>query len=121
MAWVPCRKGTWRQAHHYGAPAAAISARFAATWVPGEPAPRETHAYHHPSHSSAASTADAQPPPGQHGAQMALPEDQYAVQELPAQGADEALANRVHPRSPDGGAQDSGTDGLEDGVERAGE
>jgi hypothetical protein len=26
---------------------------------------------------------------------MALPEDQHAVQELPAQGADEALADRV--------------------------
>ena len=39
---------------------------------------------------------------GQDGAQMALPEDQHAVQELPAQGADEALADRVHPRSLDG-------------------
>ena len=29
---------------------------------------------------------------GQDGAQMALPEDQHAVQELPAQGADEALS-----------------------------
>jgi hypothetical protein len=30
---------------------------------------------------------------------MALPEDQHAVQELTAQRADEALADRVHPRS----------------------
>ena len=29
---------------------------------------------------------------------MALPEDQLAVQELTAQGTDEALADRVHPR-----------------------
>ena len=35
---------------------------------------------------------------GQDGAQMALPEDQHAVQELPAQGADEALADRVGRR-----------------------
>ncbi len=28
---------------------------------------------------------------------MALPEDQHAVEELTAQGADEALADRVHP------------------------
>jgi hypothetical protein len=54
---------------------------------------------------------------GQDGAQMALPEDQHAVQELPAQGADEALADRVHPRSLDGGAHDPGADGPEDGVE----
>jgi hypothetical protein len=33
----------------------------------------------------------------QHGAQMAFPEDQHAVQELPAQGTDEALADRVAP------------------------
>ena len=30
---------------------------------------------------------------------MAFPEDQHAVQELPAQGTDEALADRVHPRA----------------------
>ncbi len=58
---------------------------------------------------------------GQDGAQMALPEDQHAVQELAAQGANEALADRVHPRSLDGGAQDSGAGGLEDGVERGSE
>ena len=49
---------------------------------------------------------------------MALPEDQHAVEELAAQGADEALADRVHPRSLDGGAQDPGAGGLEDGIER---
>src|ERR1035437_11050524 len=49
---------------------------------------------------------------------MALAKDQHPVQELTAQGADEALADRVHPRSPDGGAHDPGAGGLEDGVER---
>jgi hypothetical protein len=58
---------------------------------------------------------------GQDGTQMALPEDQHAVQELTAQRADEADADRVHPRSPDGGAQDLGAGGLEDGVERGSE
>ena len=58
---------------------------------------------------------------GQDGAQMALPEDQHAAQELTAQGADEALADRVHPRSLDGGAQDPGAGGLENGVERGSE
>jgi len=57
----------------------------------------------------------------QDGAQMALPEDQHAVQELPAQGADEALADRVHPRRLDGRAHDPGAGGLEDGVEGAGD
>ncbi len=33
----------------------------------------------------------------QHGAQMPFAEDQHAVQELPAQGADEPLAGRVVP------------------------
>jgi hypothetical protein len=58
---------------------------------------------------------------GQDGMQVGLPEDQHAVQDLPAQGADEALADRVHPRSLDRGAQDPGAGGLEDGVERGGE
>jgi hypothetical protein len=48
---------------------------------------------------------------------MALSEDQRAVQELTAQGADEALADRVHPRSLDGRAHEPGAVGLEDGVE----
>jgi hypothetical protein len=34
---------------------------------------------------------------GQDGAQVALAEDQHAIEEFPAQGADEALADRVGP------------------------
>ena len=34
---------------------------------------------------------------GQDGAQMPLAEDQHPVEEFPAQGADEALADRVGP------------------------
>jgi hypothetical protein len=52
---------------------------------------------------------------------MALPEDQHAVGKLSAQGADEAFADRVYPRSLDGGVQDSGAGGLEDDVERGSE
>ena len=48
-------------------------------------------------------------------------EDQHAVKEFSAQGADEPLADRVHVRSLDGGAQDPRSGGLEDGVERGGE
>jgi hypothetical protein len=58
---------------------------------------------------------------GQGGAQMSLAQDQHAVQELTAQGAGEAFAGRVHPRSLDGGAQNPGAGSLEDGVERGGE
>ena len=36
---------------------------------------------------------------GQDCAQVCLAEDQHAVQELAAQGADEAFAGRVHARS----------------------
>ena len=43
---------------------------------------------------------------GQDGTQVGLPEDQHAVQELTTQGADEALADRIHPRSLDSRAQD---------------
>jgi hypothetical protein len=50
-----------------------------------------------------------------------LTEDQHVVEELAAQGADEALAGRVHARSLDGGAQDSGAGGLEDGLKGLGE
>ena len=57
----------------------------------------------------------------QDGAQMAFPRDQNAVQDLTAQGADEPLADRVHPRSLDGRAHDPGAGGLEDGAERGGE
>src|SRR6266704_2277521 len=45
---------------------------------------------------------------GQDGPQMRLAEDKHAVEDLAAQGADEALAGRVHPRRLDGGAQDGG-------------
>src|SRR5450755_1712026 len=38
-----------------------------------------------------------------------------------AQGTDQALADRVHPRGLHGGAQDCGAGGLEDGVEGRGE
>ena len=48
---------------------------------------------------------------------MPFAEDQHAVEELAAQGADEPLADRVHARSLDSGAQDPGPRGLEDGVE----
>ena len=58
---------------------------------------------------------------GQDGAQMPLAEDQHPVEEFSAQGADEALADRVHPRSLDGGTQNPGTGGLEYGVKGAGE
>jgi hypothetical protein len=54
---------------------------------------------------------------GQDGAQVALAEDQHAVEELSAQGTDKALAGCIHPRRLDGGAQDPGAGGLEDGVE----
>jgi len=57
----------------------------------------------------------------QDGAQMAFPQDQHAVKELTAQGANEALADRVHPRSLDGRAHDPGAGGPEDRVERGGE
>jgi hypothetical protein len=50
-----------------------------------------------------------------------LIEDEDPVQELTAQGTDQALADRVHPRRLNGGAQDSGAGGLEDGVEGRGE
>jgi len=58
---------------------------------------------------------------GQDGAQMRLVEDQGPVEELPAQGADQALADRFHPRRPDGRPHDGGASGLEDGVKGAGE
>jgi len=58
---------------------------------------------------------------GQDGAQMPFAEDQHAVEQLPAQGADKPLADRVHARRLEGGAQDPGPGGLENGVERGGE
>jgi hypothetical protein len=58
---------------------------------------------------------------GQDGVQVCLAENQHAVEELAAQGADEPFAGRVHTRSLDRGAQDPGASDLEDGVERGGE
>ncbi len=58
---------------------------------------------------------------GQDRVQMPAAEDQPPVQYLSAQGADEALAGRVHARRLDSGAQDPGAGGLEDGVERGSE
>ena len=52
---------------------------------------------------------------------MCLAEDQYTVQELAAESADEAFADRVHPRRLDRSAHDPRAGGLEDGVERGGE
>ena len=45
---------------------------------------------------------------GQYGAQVCLAEDEGPVEELPAPGADEALAERVHPRRLHRGAHDGG-------------
>ncbi len=52
---------------------------------------------------------------------MSLADDQHPVQDLAAQGADKALADRVPARCLDGGAQDPGARSLEDGVKGAGE
>src|SRR5256886_14602468 len=52
---------------------------------------------------------------------MPLAEDQHPVEEFSAQGADEALADRVHPRSLDSSTQNPGTGGPEYGVKGAGE
>jgi hypothetical protein len=52
---------------------------------------------------------------------MVFAEDQHAVQDLAAQGADKALADRVHPRSLDSGEHDPGAGRPEDGVEGGGE
>lgn len=49
---------------------------------------------------------------GQDGAQVLPAEDQHAVQELAAQGAAQALADRVHPWRLDRCAQDPGAGGL---------
>jgi hypothetical protein len=57
----------------------------------------------------------------QDGAQMRFADDQHAVEELPAQGTEEAFAGRVHPGSLNGSPQDPGAVCLEDGVEGLGE
>jgi hypothetical protein len=57
----------------------------------------------------------------QDAAQMLLAEDKDAIQELAAQGAYQAFADRVHARRLDSAAQDPGAGCVEDGVERGGE
>src|ERR1019366_373933 len=57
---------------------------------------------------------------GQDGAQVRLVQDQGPVEELTAQGANQALADRVHPRRLDRDAHDGGAGGLEDGIEGRG-
>jgi hypothetical protein len=52
---------------------------------------------------------------------MCLIEDQGPVEEFTAEGADEALADRVHPWCLHSCAHDGGTGGVEDGVKGAGE
>jgi hypothetical protein len=42
---------------------------------------------------------------GQHGAQVPLAEHDEVVETLPAEGADDALRDRVRPRGPDGREQ----------------
>ena len=54
----------------------------------------------------------------ENGAQVRLIEDQRPVEDFAAQRADETLADRVHPRCPDGAEQNPGASGLKDGVER---
>ena len=49
---------------------------------------------------------------------MSLAGDQHQVEDLAAQGADEAFAGRVHARCLDGAAQDPGPGGLEHRAER---
>jgi len=50
---------------------------------------------------------------GQDGTQVALAEDQHAVEEPSAQGTDKALAGCIHARRLDSGAQDPDVGGLE--------
>ena len=58
---------------------------------------------------------------GQDRSQVRLVQDQGPVEDLTAQGADKALADRVHPRRLHRGAHDGGPGGLEDGIEGRGE
>ena len=55
--------------------------------------------------------------PGQDSAQVHLVQDQGPVQKLPARGAGQALADRVHPRRLHRRAHDGGARGLKDGIE----
>jgi hypothetical protein len=56
---------------------------------------------------------------GQDGAQVRLVQD--PIEELTAPGADQALADHVHPRCLHCAARDRGAGGLQDGIEGAGE
>jgi NADPH:quinone reductase-like Zn-dependent oxidoreductase len=58
---------------------------------------------------------------GQDGTQVCLAENQHAIQKFTAQGADQAFADRVHPRSLGSAAQDPRACSLEDDVERGSE
>ena len=58
---------------------------------------------------------------GEDGAQVRLAVDQCPVGDFAAQGADEALADRVHPGRLAGAGQDPGAGWLKHGVERGGE
>jgi hypothetical protein len=58
---------------------------------------------------------------GQDGSQVRFAEDEATIKEFAPQRANEALADRVHPRRLHSGAQDRGAGGLEDCVEGAGE
>ena len=58
---------------------------------------------------------------GQDGAQMSLAEDQHTVQDFAAQGADQALAGRVHARRLYSAAQNPGASGLAQGDGLAGD
>jgi hypothetical protein len=55
----------------------------------------------------------------QDGTQVCFAENEAASEDLASQCADEALADRLHTRRLDGGAQDRGAGGLEDGVKGA--
>src|SRR5690348_1887044 len=57
----------------------------------------------------------------EHHGQVALIEDQGPVQELSAEGSDDALADGVHPRRPRQGGDDPQSPGSEHLPERGGE
>ena len=57
----------------------------------------------------------------QHEVKVAWSCDQEVVEAFSAQGADEALCDRVRPRCPDRGADDPDAGAGEDGVEGGGE
>ena len=57
----------------------------------------------------------------QHGSGVSFIDDQDSVEEFAADGADEALGDRVRPRCPHRRLDDAGVEGGEDGVEGGGE